>query len=420
VLTSVFAGAASRYWLGVFPLLIRELHHWHERAREIPDPALRRLALVTQTSERGNLEGAAAFAVLVPRIHRVRVVRAVVAFQAIYDYIDTLAEQPSADPVANGHQLHLALVTALDPRGHHPDYYQHALGSRDNGYIRNLIDTCRFAFGALPSHASVIEPALRSVRRMVAYQSLNHCSRVDARGGLAGWAAGLTPPGSGLRWWETAAGAASSLTVFALIAAAAQPMLAAGDAAVTEGAYFPWIGALHVLLDSLVDRACDLELGQHCLIDHYASGEEAATRLSTIAAHATRATELLPRGVEHATILAAMVSFYLSAPTASEPATALVKRRLLETMGTLATPTMAVLRTRRAADRLLAAARARTLLSWARAPWASGRRRASNSNSGLSSCSAPRARAIIRARDTGSAPELSTAAPVQIPLSSRQ
>jgi tetraprenyl-beta-curcumene synthase len=337
----------------VFPLVGRELRHWHERAGQIPDPALRRLALLTQRAERGNLEGAAAFAVLVPRAHRGRVVRAVVAFQAAYDYIDTLAEQPSSDPVANGRQLHLALLSALEPDRVHPDYYEHHCGKRDNGYIRNLIDTCRFAFRALPSHATVAEPALRSARRMVAYQSLNHGAG-ETRRALAGWASGLTPQGTGLRWWETAAGAASSLTVFALIAAAARPCLHVSDAAATEHAYFPWIGALHVLLDSLVDRGEDIENAQHCLIDHYTSAEDAATSLGAIAARATRAAELLPRGVQHATILAAMVSFYLSAPGPATPATMLAAQAVLEKMGPVAAPTMAVHRARRTAGRLLA------------------------------------------------------------------
>jgi tetraprenyl-beta-curcumene synthase len=322
---------------------------------------LRRLALLTQKAERGNLEGAAAFAVLAPRAHRERVVRAVVAFQAIYDYIDTLAEQPSADPVANGRQLHLALLTALDPDCDHPDYYEHNSASGDNGYMRHLIDSCRFAFGALPSHACVAEPALRSASRMIAYQSLNHGAEGDARRALARWAAGVTPAGTGLRWWETAAAAASSLTVFALIAAAAQPALLVGEAAATERAYFPWIGALHVLLDSLIDRHDDIATGQHCLIDHYDSAEETAARLSAIAARAMRATELLPQSVQHATILAAMSSFYLSAPSTSTPGTLIPAQRVRETMGALAAPTMVVLRTRRATSRLLAEAGARAV-----------------------------------------------------------
>jgi tetraprenyl-beta-curcumene synthase len=314
---------------------------------------LRRLALGTQESERGNLDGAAAFAVLVPRVHRERVVRAVVAFQATYDYVDTLAEQPCGDPVANGHQLHLALLTALDPGTDHPDYYAHHCGGRDDGYIRSLIDTCRGAFGALPSYATVAEPALRAARRMVAYQSFIHEGSGEAHRALARWAATLTPPGTGLRWWETAAAAASSLTVFALIAAAAQPALSAVDTIAMEQAYFPWIGALHVLLDSLIDRADDFDAGHHSLVDHYASPEETASRLQAIAARAMQATATLPSGTQHALILAAMASFYLSAPCASAPETRLAARQVRETMGVLATPTMVVLGARRAATGLL-------------------------------------------------------------------
>jgi tetraprenyl-beta-curcumene synthase len=320
---------------------------------------LRRLALITQRSQRGNLEGAAAFAVLVPRAHRARVVRAVVAFQSTYDYIDTLAEQPSADPVANGRQLHLALLTALSPDREHSNYYAHHSEGRDDGYIRNLIDACRSAVGALPSYASVAEPALRAARRMATYQSFNHGAQGEPQHALARWASALTPPGTGLRWWETAAAAASSLSVFALIAAAAQPVLSANEAVAMEDAYFPWIGALHVLLDSLIDRAEDLDAGQHSLIDHYACSEEAASRLRAIAARSIQATEALPAGTQHALILAAMTSFYLSAPRAPTPATCLAAQQIGETMGDLTTPTMAVFGARRAAGRLLSAAPSR-------------------------------------------------------------
>ncbi len=355
-LAQAFAGAATRYWLGVFPQVGREVRHWRERALQIPDPVLRRLALVTQDTERGNLEGAAAFAVLAPRAQRARVVRAAVAFQATYDYIDTLAEQPSTDPVANGHQLHLALLTALEPGTDHHDYYRHNPGRHDNGYIRNLIDTCRSALGALPSYAAATEGALRAARRMIAYQSLNHGGEDDGQRELARWASRETPRGSGLRWWETAAGTASSLTVFALIAAAGRPLLSATETLALERAYFPWIGALHVLLDSLIDRAADIEAGHHSLVDHYASAEDAATRMSLIAAQAVHATEQLSDSIQHAMILAGMTSFYLSAPDASSAQWRLVTSEVLEAMGILATPTMIVLRARRAVGRRLDAA----------------------------------------------------------------
>ena len=317
---------------------------------------LRRLALLTQRVERGNYEGAAAYAALVPRAYRARVVRAVIAFQTTYDYVDTLSEQPSADPVANGRQLHLALLTALDPDSDHADYYEHSSDRRDNGYIRHLVQACRDALGALPSYAAVAQPALRAASTIVAYQSLNHEEAGDRPRALAQWGSAVAPPDSRLHWWEAAAGGASSMTVFALIAAAAKPGLSAAETTATQEAYFPWISALHVLLDSLIDRTGDLEHGHHNLIDHYSSPAEAAHRLGWIAARAVHAAEALPDGARHALIVAAMTSFYLSAPATAAPGALLPAQRVLETMGTLATPTMAVLRARRAAGRLLGGA----------------------------------------------------------------
>jgi tetraprenyl-beta-curcumene synthase len=355
-LASAFAGSASRYWLGVFPLVGRELSHWHERACQIPDPMLRQLALITQRVERGNYEGAAAYAVLVPRAYRARVVRAVVAFQATYDYVDTLSEQPSADPIANGRRLHSALLTALDPGSDHADYYEYSSESRDNGYIRQLVQTCRDALRALPSYPTVAQPALRAASMIVAYQSLNHEEVSDRPRALAEWGAAVAPAGSGLRWWEAAAGGASSMTVFALIAAAARPELSDEETTATHQAYFPWVSALHVLLDSLVDRAKDREHGHHNLIDHYASAGEATNRLEWIAARAVQGAEALPDGARHALIVASMTSFYLSAPTSDDAGSVLATRRVLEAMGAVAAPTMAVHRARRAAGRFTPAA----------------------------------------------------------------
>ena len=354
VLANAFASAAVTYWLDVFPSASREVQRWRGHARRIPDPMLRRLALNTQNDERGNLEGAAAFAVLVPPAHREGVVRAAISFQAIYDYIDTLAEQPSADPVANGHQLHLALLTALDPSRDHADYYRHSSSDHDSQYIRSMIDTCREACSALPSYGCVAEAALEAARRMATYQSLAHGRSGSEHRTLARWATALTPPGYDLRWWETAASAASSLGVFALIAAAAKPNVDRDEMGAMKTAYFPWIGALHLLLDGLIDRVDDHAAGHHNLMDHYSSAEEAASRLGSIASRAMKATESVPQSIQHAMILAAMTSFYLSSPAATAPGTHLARQRVLETMGTMARPAMAVLRTRRFAGRALA------------------------------------------------------------------
>jgi hypothetical protein len=63
---------------------------------------------------------------------------------------------------------------------------------------------------------------------------------------------------------------------------------------------------------------------------------------------------LLPRHHNHAMILAAMASFYLSDPQAATADARLAKNQVLATMGGLAAPTMLVMRARRAANLLSA------------------------------------------------------------------
>jgi tetraprenyl-beta-curcumene synthase len=335
-----------RYWLTVYPLVQWQARRWRRRAATIPDPALRRIALDTHRSESGNLQGAAAFAAVAPLRRRATVVRASVAFQAAYDYVDSLAEQPSAMPFSNGRALHEALRVALCPTASHAAYYRHHRATDDGGYLRLLVDACRAAMRELPSRG-VIEPHLAAAAdRMIAYQARIH-SRGPEAPALAAWAARNTPPKSGLTWWESAAAAASSLGAFALVTAAADPRLSAAEADAIDHAYFPWAGALHVLLDSLVDLPIDTSSGHCSLVAHYAQPEQAAARLGAIASRAFASTRALRHGRRHAAILAVMSTHYLSNPTAQLPHAVLARARVLDAAEGLAGPASAVGRRRR-------------------------------------------------------------------------
>jgi tetraprenyl-beta-curcumene synthase len=351
-LATYFLRAARRYWLSVFPCIRRETRHWRERAEAIPDPVLRRLALEAQRIKQGNIEGSAAFAAFAPAAHRGEVVRAQVAFQSAYDYADTLSEQPSGNPLSNGRQLHQALLAALDEKASQPDYYARNPRHGDAGYLEEIVDACRCALSGLPSRASIARPAHRLATRIVAYQSLNLSEPQGGHRHLKRWAVRETPLGTGLKWWETAASAGSSLGLFALIAAAARPALQPAEAVAIERAYWPWVGALHSLLDSLVDKPEDAAVAQRCLLDYYATPQEAAARVQILAREALRTVRSLPKPHEHVLILAGMASFYLTAPEASSPTARLVSERVIETLGPVVRPSMAVFGARRTASRL--------------------------------------------------------------------
>ena len=227
-LAASFAGAARRYWLGVFPRVCVERRRRRARALEIPDQLLRATALDAQRKW-GNVEGAAAFAAFVPLRHRAAAARAMTCYQAAYNYLDMLGEQPSADPAANGRRLHSALLVALDPDPGgtpHLDYYEHHPQRDDGGYLTEMLDTCRAALATLPSYSVLAPAARRAAERIVAFQSCNTGELQGDLQALERWARAETPPESDLRWWETAAAAGSSLCVYALIALAAEPDLA--------------------------------------------------------------------------------------------------------------------------------------------------------------------------------------------------
>jgi len=345
-LTATFAGAAVRYWLVVFPRAGWELRRWRRRAARIVDAELRWAALEA-LEKRGNIEGAAAFAALGGMRRRGMVVRALVAYQAAYNYVDLLAEQPGGDPVGNARCLHQALLVALDPQAPHPDYYAMRPGCEDGGFLAEIVDACRAALTRLPSHAAVAGPARRSAARIVAFQSSSQAGREE----LEGWASTLAPADSGLAWWELAAAAGSSLGVHALIAAAARPSLSDEQAELLERAYFPWIGALHSLLDSLVDRAEDAATAQLSLVGCYRSEQDAATRMRWLAERALDAARALPAGRRHRVLAVAVACLYLSAPELSsgwglEPA-----QSVREAVGGLAGPALVIFRLRRLGGR---------------------------------------------------------------------
>jgi tetraprenyl-beta-curcumene synthase len=362
-LAATFARAALSYWLTVFPRVCLHIARWQRLARRIPDPVLRQLALAALSEKRSNIEGAVAFAAFAPWSRRGEATKAAGAFQAAYNLLDMLGEQPSADPVRDGERLHNALLYALGWPSSTPspggvdagvqalDWYEHHPHNKDGGYLNKLLEECREAFTSLPKYAVAAPAARAAAERIVAFQSLNLSEAQGDHAALEQWARAATPPGAGLQWWETAAAAGSSLGVHALIAAAAERALDTREAKLLEQAYFPWIGGLHSLLDNLIDKHEDEAAGHRSLVEYYGP-ERAAERMHWMAEQATLLATELPHDRRHTVVLAGMIGNYLSTPEAHSPQLAPVNQAVLATTGWLARPTMLVFELRRLPARL--------------------------------------------------------------------
>jgi tetraprenyl-beta-curcumene synthase len=349
--TLALARALLLYWLVIFPRARRELRQWTLRATAIADPVIREHALGKLSSERLVAEGAAAFAILAKRRHRTDVIRACVAYEVIYDLVDALGEEHVDDVLAHNLALHSALLDALTPAAPSHAHLAHYGGHDDGGYLFALIAACRDALAKLPAHATVLPALRRFASRARNAQSLNHAGAHDAHRGLARWAA--SQPVEDARWWEVAAAASDPLGVFALIAAASDRRCGSADVAAIERGYFPWIGALVWMLESLVDSREDAVTGNHSYVARYESAREAAARLALVAARASRAARELPLGRRHAVLLSGVVGLYLSSPGASEHAALEAASAVRRAVGGPVIPLLAVLRGRRVVGRML-------------------------------------------------------------------
>jgi tetraprenyl-beta-curcumene synthase len=334
----------ARFWLVVFPLARGQLRAWERIAATIPDPELRAQALGTLDSERLSAAGAALFAATAPRRRDPELVRALVAFQVICDYLDTLAEQPTAIPIDNGAQLHRALADAvLDETQPHDDYYRLHLTRDDGGYLVALVDACRSGSATLPAYALVREHAWREARRNEV-QGINHAPAELREPALRDWAEHQREPATGdASWFELAAAGSSSLAVLALLAAAADPAATPAGVEQVRHAYFPWIEALSTLLDSLADREQDAHSGALSFVSHYPSPEATILRLQEVTARAIAGARRLPNGERHVVLIAGMIAMHLSEATAWLPEAQPSTRAVLAATDTAVTPLLLLL-----------------------------------------------------------------------------
>jgi tetraprenyl-beta-curcumene synthase len=308
----------------------------------IPDPTTRSDALATLDSKRFNIEGAGLFAIL-PQHRDPHLLRLLVIWQILIDFLDDVSERPSADPIANAHQLHLALIDALDSRRRLSNYYSHHPWNSDGGYLRALVRACRNECNNLSSYHCVQRQVLVSAVRF-GVQTLNHDpDRIRRDTALKNWAASEFPYGS-MSWWELTAAASSSLGVYPLLALAANSKCSQQDITDVEAAYMPWICTTGTMLDSYVDQSSDIQNDTHSYFAHYTGREIGVQRVCELIGRAGREARSLRDGRKHVIIVAGMIAMYLSEDSAHTPEMRATTQSLIGAGGSLTRLLMPILR----------------------------------------------------------------------------
>ena len=278
--TSATVGALGAYLLTALPQVRRELRRWRRRAAAIAEPEARRGALRALDAKSANVEAVGAFATLSPLLQRARVIRAIAPLQIAIDYRD--------------------------------DAEEGLLASSDEPYLADLDAAWRRELQLLPAGPRLRPAVEGALARCAEGQARTHAAERGDLAGLRRWGEELSQ-GSRLRWWESAAGASSSVAAHALVAVAADPASGAELGARVDSVYGIRVGALTVLLDDFVDAEADAAAGRHSYVDYYDGATELAERLAAISREALAGATSLPGRDRHRAIIAGIAGFYLSA-----------------------------------------------------------------------------------------------------------
>jgi tetraprenyl-beta-curcumene synthase len=330
------------------PAVAREVRRWREKAYKINDPRLREDALNALTEQRTHIDGAALFSIL-PRARNPTLLRLLVAYEIIWDFLDNVNERSAAIGVTNGLQLHLALVDALDAGRPISDYYKFCPDYDDCGYLRALVTDCRVNLAHLPSYNCIRSSAIREAFRGQICAINHDPDPLNRDAALKAWVTREFPSGHEAWWFELTAAASTDLTIFALLALASEPTCSVEEITLTSRAYFPWISILTAMLDSYADQIEDADTGNHSYVAHYSRPALATERICLLIRRCLGEASALKGSEKHTVIAASMFAMYLSKSSVLTPAMRGTTKRLVESGGSLTRVLHPVLRLWRAA-----------------------------------------------------------------------
>jgi tetraprenyl-beta-curcumene synthase len=277
--------------------------------------------------------------------------RLLVTYQIMWDYLDTIGESRTVAGQASGLQLHLALADALDPGRPISDYYCHYPSRDDGGYLCALVLACRECCIQLPSFQCVRSLLVREAGR-VNVQAINHDLDPASRdAGLRKWVVSEFPGRQDVQWFELGAAAGANIAIYALFALAAEPTCDDTQIARIYRAYFPWTSALATMLDSFVDQEEDIANGDQSYVAYYETSELATQHIARLVQRCLYETQTLGNSERHKLIATCMVAMYLSKDSARTPAIRPRTQYLVNAGGSLTRLLLPILRTWRIAFR---------------------------------------------------------------------
>jgi tetraprenyl-beta-curcumene synthase len=295
----------------VLPTVHRFLRAWKEQARGIPDPELRRQALMSIETKTFHCEGGAIYGLLAGDM-KVEAICFIVAYQTISDYLDNLCDRSTSQDPEDFRVLHESMFHALSPGTRSQNYYRLRKEQADGGYLLALVQTCQEVLAKVPAYGQ-IAPALFELARYYCDLQVFKHSRVEERvPRLQAWFEQHQRQLPEMRWYEFCACAGSTLGIFCLVSSAMSEGLSRDSAARLKESYFPWVQGLHILLDYFVDQEEDRLGGDLNFCFYYETDDTLVERFVRFVQEADKSVSRLPEARFHRMINRGLLGLYLA------------------------------------------------------------------------------------------------------------
>jgi len=259
-----------------------------------------------------HVAGAAVLATFLPKPQMRAYVRIVAPLESIYDYLDNLCDRHPAISEKAFPVLHQAIADACDPAAPLHEYYACGPHGDDGGYLRTLVTEVQGQLSAIPEIEMLVPFAREAASLYARMQSTVHGDRESRVRACRACFEEYRTEYPQLRWNEFIAATGSQFQVYAPLFA----LLDSGAQSVAPAyrAYFPSVAAIHVLLDSFIDRAEDREHGDLNLVEGADEESDIAERIAMLATEADANITCLENARAHRFALRIIALFYLSHP----------------------------------------------------------------------------------------------------------
>ena len=301
----------AKIYRNVLPEVHKNLTIWKEQAHTIPDPELRKQALLSIETKTFHCEGGAIYGILAGKYLK-ESIRFIVAYQTISDYLDNLCDRSTSLDPTDFRLLHQSMFDALTPDAKVQNYYLYRNEQNDGGYLIKLVKTCQEVIKTLPLYSKIV-PILQELAGYYCDLQVHKHVRVDERvPRLKKWFGQYKDQLPDLTWYEFSACTGSTLGIFCLVSYAFHADFKAEYIEQVRRGMFPYVQGLHILLDYFIDQDEDRKEGDLNFCFYYPDQEKLIERFGYFIKKADQHIKGMPDEKFHQLMNKGLIGIYLS------------------------------------------------------------------------------------------------------------